>query len=359
MKSKTSDKFYARLRSLAGKGEFPLKVLLELTYACNFRCLHCYNVKEAKKELNTSQVKEILKELERSGCFHVGLTGGEPLVRKDIFEILDFAKQSGLRITILTNGYLIDRKAADRIAGLGTSLNKVDISILGRDKKTFESITRKKGSFTKTKKAIRLLKQRGVDVMIKPTLMRQNKDGFTGIREMATSSGCMFRYSPTLNAKTDGSKGPLKYRLSPEEMIEVLKEFSGTNKQPKIKRPVRILPGKNRFFRCGSGKTEASINPYGELKLCPEINQPVYDILGLGLDRAWRRLKKYVKRLENSRYVCKSCYLASFCNSCPARMVVEEGSLNKCNRYDRDLAILHAKESGNWNKIKNKVNIYN
>ena len=61
---------------------------------------------------------------------------------------------------------------------------------------------------------------------------------------------------------------------------------------------VKILPGKNKFFRCSSGKTEASINPYGELKLCPEINQPTYDILGIGLDKAWGQLKKYVKKLE-------------------------------------------------------------
>ena len=355
MKSRTSDKFYSRLYGLAGKREFPLKVLFELTYACNFQCVHCYNVKEAKNELGTSQVKGILKELARSGCFHVGFTGGEPFTRKDIFEILDFAKRSGFRITILTNGYLIDRKAADKIAALGTSLNKVDISVLGGDKKTFESVTRKKGSFANAEKTIKLLKQRGVCVMIKSGFMRQNKGGFGKIREMAASSGCMFRYSPILNAKTDGSKGPLKHRLSPEEVIELSNEFRGVKKKPGAKTPARISPGKNRFLRCGSGRTEASINPYGELKLCPDINQTVYDIRQLGLDRAWKKLKEYVKSLEGGDYACKSCYLAGFCNSCPARMVVEEGDLNKCNMYDRDLAILYAKENGSWDKIKDKL----
>jgi radical SAM protein with 4Fe4S-binding SPASM domain len=346
IKTKHSDNFYADLYSRAHKGQFPLKVLFELTYKCNFKCVHCYNVKEKKKELNTDGVKKVLTQLAAAGCFHVGFTGGEPLMRKDIFEILDFAKHLGLRITILTNGYLLDRKAADKIADLGVNLNKVDISFLGADKQTFEDITRKKGSFARVTKAIKLLKRRGLDVMIKPTLMKQNRYEFKRIKEMASSLGCMFKYSPTLNAKTDGSKGPLKYRLSPQEVIEAMEEFTGKKKKQPVKSKVKLLPGKNKFFRCGSGKTEASINPYGELKLCPEINEPTYDILEAGLDKAWAKLKKYVKKLESSKYVCSSCDLASFCNSCPARMLVEEGSLNKCNQYDKDMAILRAEENG-------------
>lgn len=355
IKTKHSDNFYAELSQIAHKVEFPLKVLFELTYACNFRCVHCYNVKENKRELTTDGVKKILTQLAKAGCFHVGFTGGEPLVRKDIFEILNFAKQLGLRVTILTNGYLLDRKAVDKIAALGVNLNKVDISFLGADKETFESITRKKGSFARVNRAIRLLRKRDLDVMIKPTLMRQNKDQFKKIRQMAKDLGCMFKYSPTLNAKADGTLDPLKYRLSPEEVIKAMEKFSGKNKKQNIKNNIKIVSGKSKFFRCGSGKTEASINPYGELKLCPEINQPTYDILGIGLDKAWEKLKKYVKKLEESKYVCTSCYLAGFCSSCPARMLVEEGSLKKCNQYDKEMAILHAKQSGFWNKIKDKV----
>ncbi|MFH1593480.1 MAG: radical SAM protein [Candidatus Omnitrophota bacterium] len=354
IKNKSSDEFYAGLYRLAGEKKFPLKVLFELTYRCNFRCVHCYNVKEKKKELTTAQVKKILTGLSKAGCFHVGFTGGEPLMRKDIFKILDHAKRLGLRITILTNGYLVNPGVADKIAALGTSLNKVDISFLGADRSTFEAITRKKGSHNKVMNAVRLLRRRDAPVMIKPTLMRQNKDEFFKIKGIADSFGCMFKYSPTLNAKTDGSKAPLQYRLSPREVSEALKSFSKGKTEPRLPRSIKILPGKNKFFRCGSGKAEASINPYGELKLCPEINRPVYNILKRSLPQAWKDLTRFVEKLESARYVCKSCYLASFCNSCPARMLVEEGSLDKCNRYDKEFAVLRAKESGNWEAIANK-----
>lgn len=348
IKSKDSDYFYSRLYRLAGKKEFPLKVLFELTYACNFNCIHCYNVCENKKELSTAGVKKILKQLQEKGTFHVGFTGGEPLLRKDIFEILDYAKRLGLRVTILTNGYLINAKIADKIASLGTNLNKVDISFLGADEKTFESITQKPGSFKKIKKSIQLLRKRNLDLMLKFTLMKQNKKQLKKISQLAKEWDCMFKYSPSLNAKTDGRKGPLQYRLSPEEVTEVIEDFKGKEKTKEIsrKKDLKIRPGKNKFFRCGAGKTEASINPYGELKLCPEINRPVYNILKLGLDKAWAKLKKYGEKLENSDYVCKKCRLAGFCNSCPARMLIEEGSLNKCNQYDRQMAMLRAEEMG-------------
>ncbi|MDD5441657.1 MAG: radical SAM protein, partial [Candidatus Omnitrophica bacterium] len=247
---------------MANNKKFPLKVLFELTYKCNFNCVHCYNVKGTKKkELTTDEVKKILMELVQEGCFHVGFTGGEPFMRKDIFEILDFAKNLGLRITVLTNGYLIDRKAADKIVKLGVNLNKIDISFLGADRKTFEGITRKPGSFSKVKNAIKLLRNRNIEVMIKPTLMKQNRERFLEIKEIANKFGCMYKFSPTLNAKSDGSKGPLKYRLSPEEVINTLELFNKNGVKNNKTCGINLTKGKKRVFRCGSGNTEASINP--------------------------------------------------------------------------------------------------
>ncbi|MFA7115123.1 MAG: radical SAM protein [Candidatus Omnitrophota bacterium] len=358
IKSKKSDDFYRDLYRLANNKRFPLKVLFEITYKCNFNCVHCYNVKNNKrKEIKTDEVKQILKQLARAGCFHVGFTGGEPLLREDIFEILEFTKSLGLRITILTNGYLIDKKTADKISKLGVNLNKVDISFLGANKETFENITRKPGSFAKVKNAIKLLRSRNVEVMIKPTLMKQNKDEFLRIKKMAEKFGCMYKFSPTLNAGSDGSKGPLKYRLSPEEVIKTLESFSLISDKNNRAGEIKRIKGKKRVFRCGSGCTEASLNPYGELKLCPEINEPAFDILSRSLEAAWKDLKKFVKDLEKTDYVCKNCYLSAFCNTCPARMFVEGGSLKICNQYDKELAIIKAKKSGHWDKLKSKVKL--
>ena len=145
-----SDVFYQRISSLARRKQIPLKAMFELTYRCNFNCVHCYVVREKdKRELTTAEVKEILRQLKAQGCFHIGFTGGEPLMREDIFEILNYAKLLGFRISLLTNGYFIDKSVAKEIASLGIGLNRVDISVLGAALKTFEGITKKKGSFRK------------------------------------------------------------------------------------------------------------------------------------------------------------------------------------------------------------------
>ena len=342
IKHKKSDDFYAGLCLLAAKRQFPLRVLFELTYSCNFECIHCYNaVEKNKKELDTSQVKEILRYLQKAGSFHVGFTGGEPLVREDIFEILDYAKSLGFRITILTNGYLVNKKTADMIASLGTNLNKVDISFLGADKGTFESITQKKESFTKVKTAIQLLRKRDVDIMIKFTLMKQNKAQLKEIRQMAQDNDCMFKFSPTINARANGDKSPLGHRLSPQEVMM----YSGEGLKQRYKEApdLKSQYGTKKLFRCGAGRSEVSINPYGELKLCPEISQPAYSVLDFGLQAAWSKIKNYVKELENKDYICKRCDLASSCDSCPARMFTEEGGLGICNKYDHERALLRAR----------------
>ncbi|MFH1381236.1 MAG: radical SAM protein, partial [Candidatus Omnitrophota bacterium] len=109
IKKENSSGFYRDMSFAARNSKFPLKAMFELTYRCNFRCVHCYVAADKKKkELGIEEVKVILDQLKKAGCFHVGFTGGELFLRKDIFKILNYAKQSGFRISILTNGFLID-----------------------------------------------------------------------------------------------------------------------------------------------------------------------------------------------------------------------------------------------------------
>ena len=203
--------FSQLISETARRSKFPARIMFELTYRCNFHCLHCYvfNNKK-KKELSTSQIKKVLDQLKVAGCYHIGFTWGEVFLRQDIFEVLEYAKSCGFIISILTNGYLIDEKVAQKLSALGNSLNRVDVSVLGANEKTFEKITGVKGSYNRVIKAIRLLKQAGICVQIKATLLNLNKDEFLSIKRMAEELGVVFRYTLSLFARVDGNKNPLK-----------------------------------------------------------------------------------------------------------------------------------------------------
>ncbi|MCK4307996.1 radical SAM protein [candidate division WOR-3 bacterium] len=356
IKKEESDKFYQKMTRLAYRRRFPLKAMFELTYRCNFRCIHCYVVPDKnKKELTTEQVKGVLNQLKDDGCFHIGFTGGEPLVREDIFEILSYAKRNGFRISLLTNGFLVDKRAAVRIASLGTALNRVDISILGATKRTFERITQKEGGFERVLRSIKFLKDEGVDVQIKATLMKTNKDEFLKIKELAEKFNTMFRYSPTINPKTNGDKSPLRYQIGPEELYRLKQAIASGEKvinEGKLEGWNPEKMGRKNLFGCGAGSHEVSISPYGEMNLCLAIHYPEYNILEGSFKEGWERIKEFVKEFRPSKgYLCRDCVLAPFCSWCPARAWLLSGNLIRCSEPDRAAALVEAKHSPIWKKI--------
>ena len=356
IKKDNSDNFYQKITSLALKHKFPLKAIFELTYRCNFRCIHCYVASDKKKnELTTAEIKQVLDQLKNAGCFHIGFTGGEPLIRKDLFEVLNYAKINGFRISLLTNGFLINKNIAKKIASLGTSLNRVDISVLGATKETFEKITGKKGSFGKVLNSIKLLKAEGVDVQIKATLMKPNKDEFLMIKELAEKFDTMFRYGSTINPRINGDKSPLKYQVEPETVYKLMKKLNLSRNLINEEVLEGWNPdngGRKKLFKCGAGQSEVTISPYGEMNLCLEIPYPQYNILKGPFMEGWKKIKEFVKNFKPSKdYFCRDCVLAQFCNWCPAKGLLAEGALNRCTKQDRDQALFEAKHSPLWEKI--------
>src|SRR5438876_11337824 len=102
------DRFWSALREKGAHKRVPVEAMIELSYGCNLRCVHCYNpTHQAKGELATRQITAILDQLAEVGCFHVGFTGGEIFTRGDVFEIFAHAKAKGFAVTILTNATLI------------------------------------------------------------------------------------------------------------------------------------------------------------------------------------------------------------------------------------------------------------
>ncbi|MGD0336669.1 MAG: radical SAM protein [Candidatus Omnitrophota bacterium] len=347
IRKESSDNFYAGINTLARKHKFPGSVMFELTYKCNFRCIHCYVAPDRrKKELTTAQVVSILNQLKTAGSFHIGFTGGEPFLREDIFDILDYAKNCGFRISILTNGTLINKGAAKRIASLGTSLNRVDISVLGATKKTFERITGRTGSFECVMKAVKSLKKEGVDAQIKTTLLSLNKNELMDIKKLAERQGCFFRYGPSLTRKADGNRAPLRYQVEPDEICRIKGLLTGDRDAANKEAFLELKPkaaGRRELFRCGAGQFEVTINPYGEMNFCPQIHYPEYNILKSSFNGCWKKLKKLVSKIEIPRkYQCNACGLASFCHWCPAKAWALKKDFFTCDEESRKMALAEA-----------------
>ncbi|OGX15741.1 MAG: hypothetical protein A2166_03180 [Omnitrophica WOR_2 bacterium RBG_13_41_10] len=362
-------KMQSRLFKKAKRKIFPINAMFEITYKCNLKCRHCYVVPTAinehresriehRNELNAKEIFYILDQLTEAGCLNLGFTGGEPFLRKDIFDILRYAKNKGFNIIVLTNGTLITPEKADRLKELG--LNKIDISFHTTNKETFDWFTKTPGTYRRALRAVKLLRDRGIEVYLKATAMTINKDDILKIRHLGVEKfGAHFRYGPEVTPAWDGRKGNLKFRLSAKQNNQVKKaiqedteiEFEklGTLEKKKRRSKKRERPrGKiehNRLFRCGAGRTDVVISPYGQMRLCMDIPFPKYQILRGSFARGWKILNDYVKNTPpGPSYQCRDCKLTKYCNFCPARGWLECGDMSACPPYYRKMARLARKK---------------
>lgn len=156
-------------------------VIWNLIRRCNLTCKHCYTVSadiDFKGELTTSEAHAVLNDLHSFRVPALILSGGEPLMRPDIFEISRRATELGIYTGLSTNGTLITEANINEIAGVG--YNYVGISIDGLEA-THDTIRQRKGAFRESMHAVKLCKEKGIKVGLRFTLTRENYEQFGDI----------------------------------------------------------------------------------------------------------------------------------------------------------------------------------
>src|SRR6202166_3404462 len=122
----------------------PLSVQLDLTYRCNERCVHCYLDHDDHGEMTTAEITSLLDQLAEAGVFFLTMSGGEILMRKDFFEILEYARALRFCVKLKTNAVLIRERQAERIRSL--DVHSIQISIYSHRPEIHDAITKVPGS---------------------------------------------------------------------------------------------------------------------------------------------------------------------------------------------------------------------
>jgi len=335
-------------------------VSMELTERCNNSCVHCYinlpaDDKEAKeKEITFREIRKIVDEAARMGCFSWHLTGGEPLLREDFSDIYLYLKRKGIRITLFTNATLIDSKITSLFRKYPPQ--NIEVSIYGLHQKTYEAVTRCPGSYEAFMKGINLLKENEIPFTLKAAVLPQNFDEIRKMRGLAQSlTGKHLGVVLKLNLGSrfnDGSKRDLtrSLRLPPEEVIEVLKQDEERCRKDMERFCQRFLrpPQDDHLFSCGAGIGTCHIDAYNNFQLCLLLRHPecVYSLRGGSFKEAWEEFVPKVReaRVHNKKYQekCQRCFLKSFCDQCPAWSWMEHRILDDPVNYLCEMAHVEA-----------------
>jgi len=171
----------------------PRLVFWETTAGCNLECAHCRRLDVSrelmKNDLTTAEGLRLIDQIAAVGRPVLVLSGGEPLMRPDIFELAEHAKSRGLLLALASNGTMIDRTLAARIGRVG--FDRVSISLDGADAVTHDGLRRLPGSFDRSIEALGFLKEAGVPTQINCTIARHNQHQLADMLALGEQTGAV------------------------------------------------------------------------------------------------------------------------------------------------------------------------
>ena len=312
----------------------PVNGTIEISNRCPLECVHCYNnlpmgdVSARKRELTTEEHYRLLDELAELGCLWLLFTGGEIFARHDFLDIYRHARKRGFLITLFTNGTLITERIADELAALRPF--SIEITLYGRTKATYESLTGIPGSFEKCIRGIQLLLERKLPLKLKTVALTINKHEIQSMKRFAEELGCEFKFDPMISPRIDCSASPLAVRLTPEDIVGL--DLDEPKRVAEWRRMALdfaiVLPeGETpKVYDCGGGVNSFAIDPYGELTICVLSHMDASYNVRNGVREGWDNFLRRVRDKRATRTTkCTTCQLKSLCGSCAATAELENG----------------------------------
>ena len=293
----------------------PICLTWELTYACNLQCVHCLSSsgQRDERELSTEEAKKILDDLRDLQVFYINIGGGEPMVRRDFFELLEYSVANGIGVKFSTNGAFIDEEKARRLAAM--DYLDIQISLDGVDAATNDAV-RGEGSYDMAIRAMENLKAANFgQFKISVVVTRHNVSQLDQFKALADHYGAQLRIT----------------RLRPAGRgADTWHELHPTNAQQReiynwlLKHGENVLTGDSFFHlnalgeslpglnMCGAGRVVCLIDPIGDVYACPFVIHDEFKAGNVrdegGFAKVWKQSDLFLSLREpQSAGACASC----------------------------------------------------
>ncbi len=259
----------------------PLDLYWEVTKRCNLFCHHCYNESSKRnEEPSLEQIQSVVKELSTTKLRNLVVTGGEPLIRKDLRTIIEWLKPLTLNLVLATNGTLINE---NNVEWLSEMINEVNLSIDAGNKSAYEEFRGKKGTFEKCIRGFELLVKKNIPVIIQTTISRFNIDSLEEIAVLAIEKGAaawIVRLPVYSGRAVENRKDFLKRNelVKAEPMLskireKYLKKFIdlqiGVNFMWSYQEPYTYTRHEEKAISCSAGTVGSLLTAQGTLVPCP------------------------------------------------------------------------------------------
>jgi len=325
----------------------PKWIAWEITRRCNLRCVHCRSSSEMEiqghPDFSLDEAYRLIDDIVSYAAPVVVLSGGEPLTRKDVFEIARYGTDKGLRMCLATNGTLVTDEICGKIKQSGIRI--VSLSLDGADDTVHDDFRSQKGAFAGTINAARLFKKHGIEFIINSSFTKRNQEQIPQVYQLAKELGAtawyMFMIVPTgrgeeimseLISKEDYDKIlDWHYDMEKEEDLLLVRPTCAPHyyrvqlqrakeEGEKVKRrTLKFSTGGSKG--CLAGQLICLIDVDGNVLPCSYFNLPAGNVREKPFKEIWENsgLFKDLRDFKKYKGRCGSCEFINVCGGCRAR----------------------------------------
>mgnify|MGYP001121917721 CR=1 FL=1 len=328
-------------------------VYFNVTNRCNLRCIHCaFESGPGTEELQSREIRDLVEQAVALGLKYCTIIGGEPFVRRDIFDIIEAFVSKGVRVGISTNGTLINSSTVEQLRELPRQDVFLGISLDGSDSDTHDSFRGVPGAFEAALRGARLVSEAGFPLMIQSVLNRNNASQIRDIMNLALTLKGWYRIVPSILATGRGKTIARQLNLGATELANLLNDLFKTKRDlasdqqfliavpPALTPPDLIDYGS---LACDWGRGFCGVLPRGDVALCHasdfcggfSANLPSLIAGNIRKEKLAKLLQDSelfvrLRRIgaEDLQGVCHVCAVRDYCRGyCRVRAFVEYGDL--------------------------------
>ena len=312
--------------------ELPVLSEIALTYRCQNRCTFCYadSPKRGREvpEMSTAQVRVIIDRIfDEAHCPTVSFTGGEPTLRKDLPELVAYAKAKGMRVNLITNGIrCADSQFVSHLVDAG--LDSAQVSLEGGCAAVHDAVVKHPGAFERSSRAVHVLREAGIYVHTNTTICGGNRDHLLELVDYIADKLGSEYFSMNMVIRTGTALRHDEDDISYSEIGDIVRSMQ-RRAEEKGTRLVWYSPVPYCLFNpieAGLGSKSCacvdgllSVNPSGELIPCSSFERGIGSLLEHSFSEVWyTRTARYWRRKEFVPPVCHGCELRHICcGACP------------------------------------------
>lgn len=341
--------FERKLYQLAGKENIPIRGGFELSPVCNLNCKMCY-VRKGKKQVeengglkSADEWISLAEEAREAGLLYLLLTGGEPFLYPDFQHLYTRLSQMGFRISINTNGTLLDELTVNWLERMPPL--QMNVTLYGGSESTYEALCGEGNAYTRTVRGIERLKDAGIRVRINATLTPYNIQDLELIKGIGERYGLpvkesTYMYPPIRRDRAMTGKND---RFPPEEAgrlraraAKLLWETDSFQKERERACTCilqeSLTEGTEMPMSCSAGKFAFWVNWEGRMTPCAMMREPTIPVFDEGFQRSWEYIKNESLKIRRNKK-CSICAKREMCFACAAAAIAETGSCHGLPSY--------------------------